>query len=509
MPPKKLTNKKQEKEQKQEREEKELREEVIQDTTTDPDTLIVIDQDDIRPEEIKTDVYDKYPLIFDIPKTKNSIFDTEPNVDFSTTIDYPRFEFGFHHYIHQGKNYFGDNVKKFEGKKQVWRVLNRYETKIDSYDQSISDIAKDYFDLKGKPDILSRAFYKLWEILMLFDLIDLKSDNFVSAHLAEGPGSFIQATIMFRDLFAKKGLSKNDKYHAITLHPEGRSFVPEVDQKFIDYYSKESPQRVFLHKTYNKQTGGKSEDKDNGDLTNPKTMRLFSREIGNQKCDLVTADGGFENINENLQEQESFRLVLAEIINCIKIQKKGGNFVCKFFETFTLTSMKMISILTELYEKVQFVKPLTSRMSNSEKYAVCTGFKYSDNSKEYLNIMNTLENILETMHKNSDLFVVGLFEKYTVPKNLIMSVTSMNVLISNLQIKSINIIVEFIRKQIYSGDQYYQAREDQIIATKYWVNLFLPKNLGDVSKSLENAVNTILSITRKKDKLLSNELNLV
>ena len=55
---------------------------------------------------------------------------------------------------------------------------------------------------------------------------------------------------------------------------------------------------------------------------------------------------------------------------------------CKIL-VFVNTSMKIISILSELYEDVQFVKPLTSRTSNSEKYAVCMKFKFDDNSKEY------------------------------------------------------------------------------------------------------------------------------
>ena len=67
---------------------------------------------------------------------------------------------------------------------------------------------KTYFDSDKKPDILSRAFYKLWELFFMFDLIDLKSKDFVSAHLAEGPGSFIQATMFYRDKFAKTGFQK-------------------------------------------------------------------------------------------------------------------------------------------------------------------------------------------------------------------------------------------------------------------------------------------------------------
>jgi hypothetical protein len=43
---------------------------------------------------------------------------------------------------------------------------------IDNHEEDIGNTSKKYFGLgKDKPDILSRGFYKLWEILMIYDLI--------------------------------------------------------------------------------------------------------------------------------------------------------------------------------------------------------------------------------------------------------------------------------------------------------------------------------------------------
>ena len=87
----------------------------------------------------------------------------------------------------------------------------------------------------------------------MFNIIPKDSSNFVSAHLAEGPGSFIQATIAYRELFAGEK-SKNDKYYGVTLHSEqDEKHVPKLDKSFIDYYKKEKPQRFFQHKTYSKK----------------------------------------------------------------------------------------------------------------------------------------------------------------------------------------------------------------------------------------------------------------
>ena len=101
-------------------------------------------------------------------------------------------------------------IKQFKDKKKVYLVVNKFERYIDNYDQNIGSMSANYFGLKnGIPDILSRGFYKLWELLFMFDLIHLDQKNFVSAHLAEGPGSFIQATMFFRDKFCKNGNPKN------------------------------------------------------------------------------------------------------------------------------------------------------------------------------------------------------------------------------------------------------------------------------------------------------------
>jgi 23S rRNA U2552 (ribose-2'-O)-methylase RlmE/FtsJ len=425
---------------------------------------------------------DYVPIIAKLDGVTESIFYDTPIIKFSSNLDYSRFSFGFHHFIHANKNKM-EITKQFEGKKKVYYVMNNFERYVDNYPNSIGDISRTYFELDKKPDILSRGFYKLWEIFMMFDLIDTTKPNFVSAHLAEGPGSFIQATMFFRDKFCKKGLSKNDKYHAITLHPEDTDgHVPELEKKFVDYYAKESPQRFMLHKTYPKEQSGGSNKKDNGDLTNPKTIKLFGGDF-TEKADIVTADGGFDWVNENVQEQEAFRLILAQIIAAAKVQQKGGHFICKFFETFSMTSMKLVSMLTQLYTNVYFIKPLTSRASNSEKYAVCTGFKFGDKEKEYKNMYTKMLQLLKLSHQNRNK-IVDIFPTFVIPRNICIQMTKLNTMIANEQLKSINEIVGFIRSQNYYGDYYQTRREKQIRCATYWTNAFFPAERSTTSSIL-------------------------
>lgn len=388
---------------------------------------------------------DIYPQCFEFKKNKENktIFQSNNNVVFSENMEFPSFEYGFHHFVHQSKNYLNDETKKFEGRKKVWNVLNRYETNIDNYTQSISDIAKKYFSEFSKVDITSNSFYKSWELYTYFDMIDIKKENFISAHLFDGLGNFSQSTILFRDVFCKKGLSKNDKCNLFDNEKIKNVDNMQLDDKFKDFYEKEKR------------------------LINNKTLNL------KQKCDFVTADGGFGELNENLQEKESPNLLMYEIISAIKLLKKGGVFVCKFFETFTKTSLKFIAILSELFEKIYFVKPLMSKSSSNEKYAVCLNFIYGESDKEYKHILESLEKLYEKMSKISEKEnIVNIYSEYNIPKELIIMATNMNISLSNNNFKQIGRIIKFIRNQVYSGEEYHENRDVQIEGTKYWTGLY-------------------------------------
>ncbi len=440
------------------------------------------------------------PIIFTLPAIKENIFDETENIIFTNQVEYPLGELGFHHWIHQNKNKTSQAFKQFEGKKKVYLVMNKFERYVDGYDQNIGNVSKEYFSLDKKPDILSRGFYKLWEMICIFDLIDIAKEKFVSVHLAEGPGSFIQATMFYRDMYCKKGLSKNDKYHAITLHQEdiGDYHVPKLEDKFTDFYEKENPKRFILHKTFPKNMSGGSKEKDNGDLTNPKTIKLFGGEV-TEKADFITGDGGFEWKNENLQEQEAYKLILSQIISAFKVQKKGGHFVCKFFETFTKTSVKFICMLSQIYENIYFIKPLMSRPSNSEKYVICKGFKYDSKSKEYKSIEKQLDNMIKNVHNNQTQMISNIFSKFVIPQYLLNFMICANTAISNLQYKSIGEILVFIAKEIYSGDEYHSRKNEQIEGSKYWVQTFLP----DITKY--NEMKKVCSSMIKQNNNVNNE----
>ena len=111
-------------------------------------------------------------------------------------------------------------------------------------------------------------------------------------------------------------------------------------------------------------------------LNNINNIIHFVQSVGKHSCHLVTADGGFDfSIDFNKQEQMSYRLLFSQIVAAISIQKQGGHFICKFFDSYTPMTTKFMWLLNCLYDKIIITKPFTSRPANSEKYIIAYNFQ--------------------------------------------------------------------------------------------------------------------------------------
>lgn len=413
---------------------------------------------------------DNQPVVFTLPDNIENIFKYNEKPNFSIDIDYPKFSLGFQHYIHQSKTKM-EITKEFEGKKKVFNVINKFEINIDDYSDDIATTSKKYFNISKTPDILNNSFFKLWEILLTFDIVDIKEDNFVSVHLSDRDGSFAQATMFYRDTFCdeKKNISKNDQYHIITHYDENLNHIDKIDSSVMKQFTTKRVQ-----------------------LTVPKS-----------KADLVTSNGGVHWDNDNVQEQEALPLIISQIIMAAKHQKDGGNFVCKLYESFTNMTTKIIAILNSFYNKVHIIKPLTSRASKSEKFAVCMDFK--SKSKDNNDKIKKLENILEMTFNNKGKNLVDIFPDFMISNEFKTTMILMNTEIANKQFIAINLIIDFIKKQNYRGDEYNNRREMQINSSKYWINNFLISSKEFTAKRKEiNEVikNIIISNQKLIDSML-------
>jgi len=434
------------------------------------------------------------PFIFELESGKSDVLDKSKadNLILSSTINLPLTSLGFHNFLHRTKNAMSI-TNNLQTKNKFYYVINPFEHVVANYEDSLKNLTKTYLGIKeDAPEILSRAFYKMWEILFLFGVADKKELTY--AALAEGPGAFIQAVINYREKLGS-GVSQ-DKIFGVTIHPEKGKFI-EMGKQFLGFYNSHTPGLINIHETVSTKKAKSHGTKTNGDITQVKTISIFKKDIEKSKtyADLVTADGGFDWDDENFQEQEGYQLILGEIVGALRVQAKSGNFVLKIFETFTIPSIKLIYLLSTFYEETYIYKPFFSRASNSEKYIICKGFKYDPKKDTALldNKIKTLEAILEGM--NSTKFVFDIFPGLDLPADYIDRFKFMNIKIANPQQIMINDIVSYIKENNYYGEKYHMYREKQIDATKWWTSNFYPpsnnlytKNKEDLQKIMKSSL---------------------
>jgi cap1 methyltransferase len=412
------------------------------------------------------------PFIFKLNNLDVSTIYDSTDVIKSSNINQPLFSLGFHSFIHRTKSAMAI-TEKLETKNKFYYVVNPFEQSINDYKEDIEHISNTFLN---NPQILSRAFYKMWEMLYIFDIG--KSNNKESmtmVGLAEGPGSFIQAFVEFREKYYDPS---KDTVYGLTINSNNTA---HINKEMVENINKRYDNMISVLKTNSKQTKTKSLVS-NGDLTKPETIE-FLKENVKQKADLVTADGGFEWKNENYQEQEAYTLILGEIIGALSIQAKGGSFVLKVFETFTHTTIKLIYLLSSFYEETYLYKPFFSRATNSEKYIICKGFKYNDVEQ------SKMKKLLDCLKKcETKEFINDIFPKFILSNEDVNIFKYININIANTQQIMINNLIVYIKSNNYFGDSYHNYRDLQMKANKWWISNFFTEKLNEKSTLVKDII---------------------
>lgn len=282
---------------------------------------------------------------------------------------------------------------------------------------------------------VSRSYFKLYEILK--DIIKINNEG-VAGCIAEGPGGFIHCIndITNMDVYGITLISKTDKN--------------------IPYWNQQ-----IMNNKMNKLSFGKD---DTGDIYKLENTEEFISSFDGHLCDIVTADGGFDySGNYNSQEKDSYKLLFSEIYIALNIQKKGGSFIIKFFDLFNYKTIQLIYILFICYQKINIFKPITSRLSNSEKYIVCDGF------------LGCNMDIIKTMKKNYEKSEMII----QVPETFIKEILEYNDKFITLQIKTISDILSKTMEECNNV-----PTKNQITKAKEWCSKYgLPINSNCIYKA--------------------------
>ena len=323
-----------------------------------------------------------------------------------------------------------DNIDK-----NVWMNVSFLSNPFEYIHPKITKYCKqEKITSNSKP--ISRAYYKMWEIMNAFPIFNNTLDdtnflygeeyqnsdnnqNCVTAHLAEGPGGFIQAVMHRRHQYT-------DRMYAITIQCSNKNkLFNQVDNRVNIQY---------------------------GNITHADSIEQFATNFSDKKAYLVTADGGLDDEHrEDVQEHMHTHLIFSEIVNALHIQAIGGCFVCKIYDINTAVTVQMITLLSYFYKDVYLFKPTSSKPVNSEKYIVCLKFegiqtsmlaKLLDIKKKWTEI-----DITGTMG-NTECFVSSLFNS-TFPMN---DIQDFNFLYTTQQLKYVNFsmnAIDFLQNSVF------------------------------------------------------------
>jgi len=284
---------------------------------------------------------------------------------------------------------------------------------------------------KYKP--LSRSYFKLLEIMFLFDLYtpnngsafesaNIKLQNAIpisSFHLAEGPGGFIEAIANIRK-------NPNDKYIGMTILDDANDWNIPAWKK-SDLFLKNNP-NVFIE---NGATG-------TGDILCIQNFKHCIDKYGSS-MDLITADGGFDfSTGFNSQEINIIKLLYGQICYALCLQKHNGNFILKIFDCFMNHTVDLLYILSSFYQDVYITKPNTSRYANSEKYIVCKKFIFTSNVGFVAKLTSCF---IDVLNSNTPIY---RFLNYPIASHFINKIEEFNAIFGRQQIDNIQQTISLI-----------------------------------------------------------------
>ena len=339
--------------------------------------------------------------------------------------------------------------EQIDNKQDTWDKMKKYTNPYEYIHTIVPNSKQSVSVLKP----LSRSFFKMVEICHTLKVVDAYSGGsayngsaYKSFHLAEGPGGFIEAMTYMRK-------NPSDTYYGMTLLNDADHNVPgwRKSRQFLANHT-----NVIIEK-------GSEGD---GDLMKAANLKHCYNMYHGQ-MDLITGDGGFDfTCQYPNQEQVSTKLIMCQIAFAVAMQKHGGTFIVKFFDTFTRFSLELLFLLSSLYDQVYIIKPHTSRVANSEKYVVCKGFRpvYT------LDLVKTFYTMLENTTPLTSIFAFDL------PNIFTNKIEEYNAILGQQQIDNIVTTLYMIDHNV-KNEKLEHLKKKNIQKCMEWCNKFhIPYN---------------------------------
>lgn len=371
--------------------------------------------------------------------------------------------------------YLYDIKKEIDMRERDWDVYKKYTNPYE-YIHSQIPLKKKCVS-KYKP--ISRSYFKMIEILSIFDL-KFDSKPISSFHLAEGPGGFIEALVNTRKCI-------HDKYIGMTILDDGNDHnIP--GWKKTDFFLRQN-KNVFIEVG---QDG-------TGNILSLENLHYCNKKY-ESSMDLITADGGFDfSLDFNNQEIIITKLLFAQMTYALTMQKQGGVFILKIFDTFMQHSIDILYILSSFYEKVYIIKPHTSRYANSEKYVVCKGFLFSNNHSYFNIILSAFEKMMNLPNNSSEQYI-HRFLNIPIPIYFLTKLEEYNAIFGQQQIENIYYTISLTKNKNKQEKIENLIKANIQKCTSWCIRYNIPYNVFFIFNA-SNSVGTNMNIITELDRV--------
>lgn len=192
----------------------------------------------------------------------------------------------------------------------------------------------------------------------------------------------------------------------------------------------------------------------------------------------------FEYIFYETNKNNYFYSLVEILLIILKNQKCNGVCIIKINDIFYKPVVDCLYFLSSLYDKIHITKPSTNNVTSFDRYIVCKGFNYDEQSNNYLK-MNYLK--LLVFLKKLDNRQINEILGFDIPYYFRNKVDDLNIIIGQQQIDALDKIIS-IYKNKNRDDKIESVKKTNIQKSVIWcekykipcnkftekINIFLP-----------------------------------
>jgi hypothetical protein len=191
-----------------------------------------------------------------------------------------------------------------------------------------------------------------------------------------------------------------------------------------------------------------------------------------------------QNVDIKQIEQNHYINIIESIIDITEALNNDGNCVIKIYDTYTEVSLKLIKLLSEMFDESYIYKPYMSYGRESTKFFIGLGYK---NNFKY---SSKLKDILKELNNNNKLN--NIYNNHSLNDDFVFVMKYMNIILGNYEHRMINVLVDYIKKSNYFGDVFHTNVEKQKANSKFWIEHFCSNNYKKASEILNSLIDKVI-----------------